>query len=747
MLSPTIHSNAVDMKPLRILPALLLAIAAPALTSAQDHVHQAAPARGANAAPDPAVAQRRLTVPYVVRAPRIDGRLDGGEWEGAERLTDFVQRDPAEGAPATERTEVLVARDATTLYIAFIAWDRDLAQVRAVHTARDQLAAASDLVGVWVDPLRTGTRAFGFQFNPLGVQYDGVWSRSWDTSWDGVLRSRGELHGDRYVVEVAIPIGTLIAGDAPDTWDVNFSRIIGRRSEESWWAPMPRARRTAMLADFGELDGMATHSAGARLEAIPTLVGASSRAARGVPAEFSQEAGLTARLPLGGSARLDATVNPDFSFVEGDDAQIAANERWALFYPEKRPFFLEGADQFGTPAANFIAGPLQLVHTRTIARPRAGVRLTAAPRGAFIGAAFTAQDRFDGTPDGSSAIVRLLRQQRNSSQAGLTLTHRERPDGRRNSVAATDAQWRLGRYVTTTAQVAVSRTLDNTGVGIGAGTSAAATAAYVDVARNNGNGFQELALRRIPAAFATDIGFVPRTDLSQAVVHLGHYWRPTRGAAQWINPMLQVVGSLDDAGAFADLEWLPHVELQFARETNAWVAYRVRSERFRDRIHAMQRVEARVRSKPRAWLDVGAGVRAGTRLRYDGDLAVEDRSAVVPYTEWHGSSDVRLGRSGSLSAAVVHQSLGALSGLGSQSLWLVRTRAAWQFDNVNAIRLLVQHDPDRRRWAQSLVLAHERDYGTQYHLGVQRGWDAAAVASGSGELRVFVRASHRLVVR
>lgn len=716
--------------------AVLLALSAPPL-AAQEHQHPPV-VRVSTAAPE-RTAHRRITAPMLTHAPRIDGRITPAEWDGAERLSGFVQRDPTEGAAATEVTEVLVARDAQTLYVAFIAWDRDIAQVRAVHTARDQLAAASDLVGLWLDPLGTGTRAFGFQFNPLGVQYDGVWSRTWDTSWDGVLRSQGTLSDDRYVVEVALPIATLVAGETPDVWDVNFSRTIGRRSEESWWAPMSRARRMVMLADFGELAGMASQAAGARLEAIPTVVAASSAAADG--RTWSQEVGLTTRLPLGGSVRLDATVNPDFSFVEGDDAQIATNERWALFYPEKRPFFLEGADQFGTPGANFVADPLRLVHTRTVARPRAGVRLTASPRGGFVGAVVTAQDRFDGTPDGSSMILRLLRQQRNSSQAGLTFTHRDRPDGRRNSVAAGDAQLRLGTHVTTTTQLAVSRTLD------AAGPPRTVAAGYVDLSRNDGNGFQELVLRRVPAGFETDIGFVPRSDLMQGVVHLGHYWRPQARAAQWINPMLQVVGSLDDAGDFADLEWLPHVEVQFARETNLWVAQRIRTERFRDRTHSMQRTEARIRSKPRAWLDVGTGVRVGTRLRYDPDVTVPDRSAPVPYTEWSASSDVRLGRSGSLSAAVVQQSLGALPGLAAQSLWLVRTRAAWQFDNVTAVRLLVQHDPDRGQWAQSLVVAHERDYGTQYHLGVQRGWDAEAVASGGGELRVFVRASHRVVIR
>jgi hypothetical protein len=705
-------------------------------SAAQEHAHHPPPGEARSPTARPAA-----VAPFLDHGPRIDGRLDPGEWDGAARLGHFIQRDPYEGEPATERTEVLVARDRSTLFVAFIAWDSDMSGVRAVHSARDRLATASDLVGIWVDPTQTGTRAFGFQFNPLGVQYDGIWARQWDSSWDGVLASSGSLAGDHFIVEVAIPIATVVSGVSPENWSINFSRVVGRKSEESWWSPLARARRTAMLGDFGTLGGMRTEGSGVRIETIPTLVGSTYGRSTAGGRSWSRDVGLTTRMAVGGMARLDATLNPDFSFVEGDDAQIAANERWALFYPEKRPFFLEEADRFGVPAANFVAGPLQLVHTRSIMRPRAGVRFTASPSRLFLGAAWTSQDRFDGVADGSTAIARVVRHFDNSSQAGFTLTHRDRPDGRRNTVAATDAQARLGDHVTSTAQVATSVTKGPYGA------EQSATALYFDIARNDGNGFEEIVLRRIPAGFETDVGFVPRVDLIQAVTHVGRYWRPASGTLQWVNPMLQVVASQHASGGFADLEWLPHVEAQFTRETHVFVGYRIRDEHFRGRTHGARRFEARVRSKPRAWLDAGAGVRLGDRLRYDMDLDVPDRSAVVRWSEVQGSADLKVGPSGSLSVSLVRQSIGSLSGLQAQDLWVARTRAVWQFDNATALRLFVQRDPERRRWAQSLIVAHERDYGTQYHVGLQRGWDADALSAEGGALRGFVRISHRFVAR
>ncbi len=676
-------------------------------------------------------ARRTITAPRLERAPVIDGRFSQAEWAGAIRLEGFSQQEPIEGAPATEATEVYLGRDANTLFIAFIAWDRAMGQVQAVHSARDQLQAAPDRVGLWLDPRRTGSRAFVLQFNPLGVQYDGIWSRRWDTDWDGVLASSGSVATDHYVVEVALPIATLVSGSAPDRWDINFSRVIGRRGEESWWAPVARADRTALLGAFAVLDGMETTVAGPSAEVLPTLV-TSTTGLTGAR-RWDGEGGVTARMSLGTVARLDATVNPDFSFVEADAPQSSFNERWALFYPEKRPFFQEGADQFGTPGTGYVSAPLRLVHTRTIAQPRQGLRLTLNPAGGFLGALYTRQDRFGGGRDGGTAVVRALRQWPGSSRAGLTFTHRDLPGRRWSMVGAADAQLRSGRHLTITAQVAASRAADTLGHERGA------VAGYLDLVRDDGRSFQEFVIRRIPAAFAADAGFVPRRDLQQVVGHLGWFWRPGHPVLQWVNPMVQVVQSWDGQGRFTDREWLPHLEVQGAQDTNLWLGYRVREEHFRGADHASRRMEARLRSRPTPWLGLGGGVRAGRWLRYDTQMEVEDRSAVVAFREAHASAELRLGPGGSLAGTLLYRSFGAAAALPAHDVWAVQARLGWQFNNAASVRLLGQYDPDLRRWAGSLLLGYALDFGTQFQVGLERG--------GVTGDRGFVRVAYRLRVQ
>jgi hypothetical protein len=695
--------------------AFLLAPLGPALRAQGNHQH---------GPPRPAI-----QVPRLSRPPVIDGRFDPFEWQEAVRVGGFTQQEPSEGAPATEATEVYLGRDATTFFVAFVAFDREMPEVRAVHTSRDQVDAAPDRVGLWLDPRRSGSRAYVFQFNPLGVQYDGIWSRRWDTDWDGVAVSNGRVDVDHYVVEVAVPIASLAGGSSAGRWDVNFSRIIGRRGEESWWAPVSRAARTSLTAAFGTLEGMESASAGLSLEVLPTVV--AGRLGGGPAGGWDNDAGLTARIPLGASGRLEATVNPDFSFVEGDAPQSSFNERWALYYPEKRPFFQDGADQFGTPGTGYVSSPLRLVHTRTIAQPRHGLRFTLGPPGGFVGAMWTRQDRFGGGDDGGTAVVRGLRQWSGGSRAGVTVTHRDRPGAGWSAVGAADGQWRASPHLTMTAQVAGSRSRDSLGQ------VRDAVAAYVDVIRDDGRSFQELVFRRIPADFAAEAGFVPRGDLQQVVGHGGWFWRPERPLVQWVNPMLQVVQSWDERGAFADREWLPHLEVQGARETNLWLGYRLREERFRGRDHQGHRIEARIRSRPRPWVGFGAGFRAGRWLRYDTALPTDDRSAVVPYSELHVTVDGRLGTTGSLAGTMLRRSFGGTALLPPRAVWAAQVRLGWQFSNRTSARLLMQHDPDSRRWVGSFLLGHVLDYGTQFHLGVEHGhWGTRSFARAAYRLRV-----------
>lgn len=678
-------------------------------------------------------AQQVASAPTIASRPVLDGVMQPNEWAGAALYSNLIQTEPAEGAPLSERTEVWLARDAAHLYVAFVAYDDDMRKIRADLTPRDRAAATSDLVGVLLDPLHTGTRGYFFLFNPLGVQTDGVWTRSPDISWDGVLESRGRVEADRYVVEAAIPLATVLSvGQAADAWDINFFRQIPRKGEEGWWSPVPRDGTQNTMLHAGRLTGMADVHAGARLEVIPTaLVQTRQNPAR--ISSLEQTWGATTRLAIAPTVRAEATYRPDFSIVEADDAQISYNERYALYYPEKRPFFLEAKDRFETPAASMVSDPLLLVHTRTIARPRLGARLLAEPDGAFAGAVFAADETPDGRADGTSGIVRAQLVRAGGTQAGVLVTRRDRPD-HTNTVAAVDGLLRLPANVVVTVQAARSMTTSDSAL--------AGLAAYVDVARDARGSFQQIVFRKVARGFESDLGFIPRADLQQVVSHAGVYIRPRHSALLAITPMIQYVISFDDAGRRRDVEYLPHVSFKFTRQTSLWFGGRFGEEIYRAQAHPQARMEAQLSTLPAPWLNLSADAKLGSRIRYDDREAVADATFTGRFRELRASADLRVGKSTTVSASGLWRSLGGNDQLPARELWLARVRAAYQFNTTTYARLIAQYDPDRSRADASVLIGHEVSYGTQFHAGLDTGdADPSDVSSGA-HYHVFARISY-----
>jgi hypothetical protein len=676
--------------------------------------------------------------PVIATPPVIDGTLAPGEWDSAARYSGLTQTEPAEGEPMSERTEVFVSRDADRLYLAFAAYDSEIGRIRADLTPRDDFTASADVVGVVIDPRGTRSRGLYFFFNPLGVQYDGVWTRGPDPGWDGVLVSRGSLEADRFVVEVAIPLSTLLTGGrAQEEWDINFFRQIPRKGEEGWWAPVPRAGTRNLLEYSGRLTGLADLDARTRFELIPT---ATLDGGRGDTPEdrLGGSWGATLRVPVSPAVRLEGTYRPDFNAVESDDAQIGFNERYALYYPEKRPFFLEGKDRFETPGASFVSDPLRLVHTRTIVRPRLGMRLLASPEGGFVGGMLLAEERPDGSRDGTSAVLRGRLEGRGGAQVGLTATRRARAGGENTAVAA-DAQLRLPAQVVLTLQAARSLTaVDSTGE------RRPGTAAYLDLARETGRSFQQVVYRRIGRDFETELGFVPRRDLQQVVSHAGVYLRPARTLRTMV-PMIQHVVGFDESGRRVDEEYLPHIELVFARQTSVWIGHRFGEEVYRDRPYAQGRFEVRARSSPLPWLDLSIGGKTGRRIRYDAGNPEQDRTFVADFREAQGSVEGRIGRAASLSATTLWHRLGGAAGIPARDLWLGRVRAAYQLDAATYLRAILQYDPDLRRGEGSLLLGRELNYGTQVHVGVEYASAGEPPATGPGaQRRGFARVSYLL---
>ena len=319
------------------------------------------------------------------KPPVIDGKLDDEVWATAVVLKDFYQVQPGDNLIPQNRTEVRLGYDSHFLYIAFHCFD-DPTKVRANIPKRDNIWD-DDYVGILFDTFNDQRRAYEFDFNPLGVQADGIWTEGQgeDFSLDLVMESKGILTEDGYTIEVALPFKSLryVAGK-DKLWGVHFWRRTKRLNNElDMWIPMDRDKNS-WLAQAGHITGLEGLSTERTLELIPSLTVSETGKRKSAlpfnalagtpdPGRFVNEPvkldpGITGKYTLTPTVTLDFTVNPDFAQVESDQLVVTANQRFPIFFDEKRPFFLEGIDIFNTQ--------ISAVHTRTIVDPDYAVKLT-----------------------------------------------------------------------------------------------------------------------------------------------------------------------------------------------------------------------------------------------------------------------------------------------------------------------------------------------------------------------------------
>ncbi len=300
----------------------------------------------------PAALRSLSAVRIVGQAPAIDGRLNDVAWRSASVASGFVQFEPSEGLPASHESEVRVLYDDDAIYVAFRAFDSNPELISALRTRRD-VGSASDRVHVVIDSYHDRRTAFHFGVNPAGVKMD-VYrfdDSSEDSGWDAVWDVATQIDSLGWTAEFRIPLSQLrFSGSDRQDWGINFARDIARLNETSVWSPLSRQDR-AMVSRSGILEGLENLEPKARIEVLPYTVGRVTRAP-GNPANPFYESNATA-FEVGGDLRygvtnnltLDLTVNPDFGQVEADPSQVNLTA-FETFFPERRPFFQEGASIF-----------------------------------------------------------------------------------------------------------------------------------------------------------------------------------------------------------------------------------------------------------------------------------------------------------------------------------------------------------------------------------------------------------------
>jgi hypothetical protein len=429
------------------------------------------PAGLAQPEPPPPIAIRRTAGPIT-----IDGDLNDIGWRDAARVEQFFETSPAENTPPPVRTVALLTYDDRYFYIGLLCDDPDPSKIRAPYVSRDNVIGTDDNVAVFLDTRGDRRSAMEFRVNPRGQQTDAMYddgSQAEDLSPDFFYDTAARLTLQGWQAEMRIPFSTLRYDlGKPLNWGILIWRNYPRDYRyfiQS--APIPR-NSNCLICHAVPITGLADLPAGGHLIVAPYGTLTQEGAPSGEPGTpfvnepVGGDAGLDAKWMPSASTVLDATINPDFSQIESDVGQIAINKQFAIFYPEKRPFFLEGVDLFQTP--------IQAVYTRTITSPRWGARAT----GKIDSSAYTllvTQDRGGGSvvipgptasrfvPQDFSSFVAIgrVRQDFGASFGGLLFTDRENSaseGGGHNRVFGPDFQWRLSERDQITGQLLLSDT-------------------------------------------------------------------------------------------------------------------------------------------------------------------------------------------------------------------------------------------------------------------------------------------------
>jgi len=478
-----------------------------------------------------------LPGPPIARAARvgsppvIDGRLGDSAWASAPPIGQFVQHEPFDGRPATERTEVRVIYDRDAIYVAARLYDVDPAGIIRGETRRDLSLKEQDAFLILLDTYHDRQNGYVFGTTPAGIQHDGqvtkegeggfggpassqptITGANENVNWDGAWSVATTVDSLGWVAEFRIPFQTLRYGAGVDqTWGLNLARYIRRKNEEDFWAPVPRQHTFFRVSLAGTLEGLDPPSR-RPAQLIPYLLASVRRDyASGEPTDGQGEAGFDAKFGLTPSLTLDLTYNTDFAQVEADEQQINLT-RFNLFFPEKRPFFLENAGTFafGTPQS------VDLFFSRRVGIGEggqpvpilAGGRVSGRIGGLSVGLLGVQTDAVDvageRVEDGTNyAVGRLVYELPHRSRIGAVVVNRLNTDSTADHsvVVGVDGRVGIGDAVSVDGYVAHSATPDVSQSSFAYNLSGTYTTRLWEIGA---------AVRQVDEGFRADVGFLER---------------------------------------------------------------------------------------------------------------------------------------------------------------------------------------------------------------------------------------------
>ena len=686
-------------------------------------------------------------IPLLQGDIAIDGKLDEAAWNGA--LVQEVAYDiqPGDNTPAPVRTIVRLGYTADALYVSFHALDEKPGEILAHLRDRDA-AFSDDWVGVFLDTFDDQRRGYELIVNPLGVQGDLIRDEAnsenqEDASWDGLWSSAGQLTAEGYDVEMRIPFSTLRfrGGPQDQRWGISLFRNWPRDKRHQLTSHKSPRDSNCFPCTWAKYEGMAGVEQGRNLEIVPTLtVGQTqSRDTAGGAwrsDDTSIEPGLDVSWAPSPAMTLNATLNPDFSQVETDQLQLNFNDSFALFFPEKRPFFLEGADYFNSQ--------FDVLYTRQIADPDFGLRTTGRTGSGAYGA-IVARDattlvlvpgvlgsdfvQLDQKAD--VAVGRYRYDLSKHTSVGVIGTFRE-GDDYANNVAGVDARWQDGAH-TATAQILRSESeypveiVDAYSGELGADATPSGTAWRAEYVFSNRNWNFDTWHIDIDPGFRADLGFMGQVGYDKSLVGGGYTWYRDDKSINRIDWYADFDITHRFDGQLLEREFETSLKVRGPMQSTFTVHGMTRKRYWEGMLFDEHYADINGEFRPTGNVLLGAYANVGTMIDL---LAVETgRRELVEL--WGNAS---IGRGLSLNWDVLHQRMRRDGGTAFEAT-VVNAGGSWQFDPRQRLRLTLQgsevlRDPSRyvdlvnetaRDWATQLVYSYKVNPRTAVYAGASYG--------------------------
>lgn len=642
-----------------------------------------------------------IKLPHTSDSIKIDGVMDDVAWRDATQIILDVETSPGENIPAHVQTIAYLIEDGENLYIGFKAFDPDPSAIRAYLRDRDS-AYDDDHVGLVLDTYNDGRRAFEFLANPLGVQMDLTnddVNRQISDSWDAIWDSAGKINDEGYVVEMQIPLNQLRfpAIDGEQTWRIDLKRVYPRKQRYRF-ANNPQDRNiNCYLCQLGTLTGLKDVEPARDFEIVPTLTVSQSDGTDNpgvdplVSGDATVAAGVSIRWGITPDLTANLAINPDFSQIEADAAQLDINNRFALFFPEKRPFFLEGADYFKTP--------VQAVFTRTVADPDIGAKLTG-KRGNNTFGVFAARDAitnllFPGPFESASTsleqantafVGRYSRGFGDTSSIGGLVTVRD-GDDYHNYVGGVDGRWKINDQHALQMQYLKSKTEYPNEVAIDFEQPLGefdGRSMMVGYDYDSRNWFAGLQYYNSSSGFRADSGFEPRVGGDYSEADLAHIWHGD-DSNWWRRMVLHAEYSVNHLESGALIEKKSQLRFGIGGPLQSWMQIRLQTgaEMAGGVLFEKNGLNLYAQFQPRGGITMGAFVAYGDQIDF-ANTRLGDQLLMEPFIRWNINRNLQMHLRG------VKASLDTKQGDKIHDASILDARVTWQFNLRSFVRMTLQ---------------------------------------------------------